>query len=149
MTSENEQDKKEASVELLRTLRTKLVSGNISDARAAAHNLSWLQEDGLAVLKEALFGDYPRAVKQAAAYGLRKFNGRMTKLALEVLEQGQQHGDRVTREACEKSLLLLKGQNHETPVGRRPLSGSRRIAEVPRRGRQMKSPVPKRFSGNR
>jgi hypothetical protein len=149
MTSDNEQDKKEASVELLRTLRKKLVSGNISDARAAAHNLSWLQEDGLAVLKEALFGDYPRAVKQAATYGLRKFNGRMTKIAVDVLEQGLQVRDRITREACGKSLFLLKGQNHETPTGRSPSGGRQRIAEIPRRGRQVKPAMPRRSYSNR
>jgi len=74
MTSDDKRNKEEAALQLLRTLRAKLVSGHISDARSAAHNLSWLQEDGLAILKEALFGDYPKMAKQAAAYGLRKVN---------------------------------------------------------------------------
>jgi len=142
MSIKNEQDKKESSVELLRTLREKLISRNISYARAAAHNLSWLQEDGLAVLKEVLFGDYPRAVKQAAAYGLRKFNGRMTKIAIEVLEQGQQHRDRVTREACGKSLCLIKGQGQGSPPAGK---GRQMIADVPRSGRRMKPAVPRRI----
>jgi hypothetical protein len=99
-----------ASVELLRKLREKLLSGNISTARVAALNLSWKQEDGLAILKEALFGNYPRTAKKAAAYGLRSMNGRMQKMASEVLEQGLRHRDRTTKAACVKSISLMKGQ---------------------------------------
>jgi hypothetical protein len=96
-------------VELLRKLREKLLSGSISTARVAALNLSWKQEDGLAILKEALFGDYPRTAKKAAAYGLRSMNGRMRKMASEVLEQGLRHRDRTTKAACVKSISLMKG----------------------------------------
>ena len=99
----------EASVELLRKLREKLLSGNISTARVAALNLSWKQEDGLTILTEALFGNYPRTAKKAAAYGLRSMNGRMQKMALEVLEQGLRHRDRTTKAACVKSISLMKG----------------------------------------
>ncbi|HUU41273.1 MAG TPA: hypothetical protein VMW42_10045 [Desulfatiglandales bacterium] len=73
-------------------------------------NLSWKQEDGLAILTEALFGKYPRTAKKAAAYGLRSMNGRMRKMALEVLEQGLRHHDRTTKAACVKSISLMKGQ---------------------------------------
>jgi hypothetical protein len=100
----------EASVEILRKLREKLLSNNISTARVAALNLSWKQEDGLAILTEALFGNYPRTAKKAAAYGLRSMKGRMQKMALEVLEQGLRHRDRTTKAACIKSISLMKGQ---------------------------------------
>lgn len=100
----------EASVELLRKLREKLLSDDISTARVAALNLSWKQEDGLAILTEALFGNYPRTAKKAAAYGLRSMNGRMQKLGLEVLKQGLKHRDRTTKAACIKSISLMKGQ---------------------------------------
>ena len=99
------------SIELLRKLREELLSGNISTARLAALNLSWKQEDGLAILSEALFGNYPRTAKKAAAYGLRSMNGRMQKMALEVLKQGLKHRDRTTKAACIKSISLMKGQS--------------------------------------
>ena len=99
-----------ATIELLRKLREKLLSDDISTARLAALNLAWKQEDGLAILTEALFGNYPRTAKKAAAYGLRSMNGRMRTLALEVLEQGLRHRDRTTKAACVKSLSLMKGQ---------------------------------------
>ena len=98
----------EASVALLRKLREKLLSSNISTARVAAFNLSWKQEDGLAILTEILFGNYTRTAKKAAAYGLRRMQGRMKKMALEVLEQGLIHRDRTTKAACIKSLSLMK-----------------------------------------
>ncbi len=106
----SQRQRDEASVELLRKLRDKLLSNNISTARVAALNLSWKQEDGLAVLTEALFGNYPRTAKKAAAYGLRSMNGRMQKMASEVLEQGLRHRDRTTKAACVKSISLMKGQ---------------------------------------
>ncbi len=100
----------EASIEVLKKLREKLLSNNISKARVAALNLSWKQEDGLAILKEALLGNYPRTTKKAAAYGLRSMNGRMQKMGLEVLEKGLKHRDRTTKAACVKSISLMKGQ---------------------------------------
>ena len=87
-----------------------MLSDDISTARLAASNLSWKQEDGLAILTEALFGNYPRTAKKAAAYGLRSMNGRMQKMALEVLKQGLKHRDRTTKAACVKSISLMKGQ---------------------------------------
>ncbi len=99
----------EESIKLLIKLRMNLLSDDISTARQAALNLSWKQEDGLAILKETLFGDYPRTAKKAAAYGLRSMNGRMRKMASEVLEQGLKHRDRTTQAACVKSIALMKG----------------------------------------
>ncbi|KPK44748.1 MAG: hypothetical protein AMJ65_02135 [Phycisphaerae bacterium SG8_4] len=106
----SDSEKREASLERLRQLREKLFSKDISTARLAGFNLSWMQEDGLAILKEALFGDYPKTTKKAAAYGLRSMHGRMKKLGAEVLEQGRSHSDRMTREACVKALAIIKGQ---------------------------------------
>jgi len=104
-----QRERDEASIELLRKLRGELLSNDITTARLAGFSLSWRQEDGLAILKEALFGDYPRTAKKAAAYGLRSMKGRMRKMALEVLEQGLRHRDRTTKAACVKSLSLMKG----------------------------------------
>ncbi len=102
MTADNgrspQRQRDEATVKLLIELRNKLLSNNISNARLAAFNLSWKQEDGLTILKEALFGDYPRTTKKAAAYGLRSMNGRMQAIGLEVLNQGLKHRDRTTTE---------------------------------------------------
>ncbi len=105
----SQRQRDEASVGLLRKLREKLLSDNISNARVAALNLSWKQEDGLAILTEALFGNYPRTAKKAAAYGLRRMKGRMQKMASEVLEKGLKHRNRTTKAACIKSISLMKG----------------------------------------
>ncbi len=107
-TSQRQRDAE--SIEALKKLREKLLSNNISKARVAALKLSWKQEDGLAILKEALFGHYPRTTKKAAAYGLRSMNGRMRKMGLEVLEQGLKNRNRTTEAACIKSIALMKSQ---------------------------------------
>ena len=60
------------------------------------------------IFVEALFGSFPRTTKQAAAYGLRSMNGRMRKMAEDVLTKGLTHSNRITKEACAKSLLLMK-----------------------------------------
>ncbi|MEA3227344.1 MAG: hypothetical protein U9Q07_15445 [Planctomycetota bacterium] len=106
----SDSEKHEAALERLRQLREKLFTKDISTARLAGFNLSWMQEDGLAILKEALFGNYPRTTKKAAAYGLRSMHGRMKKLGAEALEQGRSHSDRMTREACVKALAIMNGQ---------------------------------------
>jgi hypothetical protein len=108
-TRSSEKERDEAAVEQLRQLTRKLCSNDITTARLAAHNLSWMQEDGLAILTETLMGNYSRTTKKAAAYGLRSMKGRMKKLALEVLEQGLRHRDRTTKAACVKALSLIKG----------------------------------------
>ena len=117
----------EASIELLRKLREELLSNDVTTARLAGLNLSWKQEDGLAILKEALFGDYPRTAKKAAAYGLRSMKGRMKKMATDVLEQGLKNRDRTTKAACIKAISLMKG---ETP--KKGGSGKNRRAAKPR-----------------
>ncbi len=101
-------EKDQAAVERLAQLRVKLHAEDVSTARKAAFNLSWMQEDGLDILVEALFGGFPRVTKQAAAYGLRSMNGRMRKMAEEVLTKGLAHSNRITKDACTKSLQLMK-----------------------------------------
>ena len=94
-------------------------------------NLSWKQEDGLTILTEVLFGSYPRTAKKAAAYGLRRMNGRMRKLASEVLNQGRKHYDRTTKAACIKSVSLMKGGLSEKAASNtQPASGKQKIREI-------------------
>jgi len=121
-------EKDEAAVAALAHLREKLHSGEISLARKAAFNLSWMQEDGLDILVEALFGSFPRDTKKAAAYGLRSMNGRMRKLAEAVLTKGLTHSNRITKDACAKSLQLLK----EGPAPKKP-GGFQKRPYPPRR----------------
>ncbi len=121
-------EKDQAAVALLAQLREKLHSEEISHARKAAFNLSWMQEDGLDILIEALFGSFPRDTKKAAAYGLRSMNGRMRKLAEEALTKGLTHSNRITKDACAKSLQLMK----EGPAPKRP-GGFQRKFQRPRR----------------
>lgn len=140
-----EREREKTSIELLRKLREKLFSENISVARLAAHHLGWLQDDGLVILKEALFGDYSRTVKKAAAYGLRSMRGRMVKLAKEVLQQGLIHKDTTTQAACFKSLQLIR---HEIPAkagnGNKQNFNRRDIKELP-----ADKSKPKKFHPNR
>lgn len=140
------------TVELLKKLREKLLSDHISPARVAAYRLSWLQEDGLAILKEALFGDYPRTAKKASAYGLRNMKGRMKKMAIEVLEQGLNHRDKTTQSACLKSLQLMRGEIPKQPKrSGKPRSSRRRIQGISqnRNKKRQSSPNRKGSSFNR
>src|SRR4030042_4812605 len=102
-----------AAIEKLRQLTRKLCSNDITTARLAAFNLSWMQDDGLAILTQVLLGDFSRTSKKAAAYGLRSMKGRMKKLALEVLEKGLKQRDRTTKAAWLKNLTLVKGGGGE------------------------------------
>jgi len=105
-------EKDEASIMLLAQLREKLYSEHLGSARRAAFNLSWMQEDGLDILKEAIFSRAARRTKSAAAYGLRKMRGRMEKAALEVLSQGLKYPDKNTVAVCQNALLVLKSKVH-------------------------------------
>lgn len=135
-----ERERDPATIELLKNLRARLLSENISVARVAAYNLSWLQEDGLTLLKEALFGDYPKTAKKAAAYGLRNMKGRMKKMAIEVLQQGRESSDEVTREACAKSLYLMENKPKRKMKKQSPHSAKarRKIKEVPSKDMKQK-----------
>ena len=115
----------EATIEKLKQLRQKLMSPDISRARVAGFQLSWLQEDGMAVLQEALFGNYSQTAKRAAAYGLRSMRGRMKKMAVEVLEKGVTHQDRITSEVSKTSLGLMRGEIVIKPPKRKSRSGGK------------------------
>jgi hypothetical protein len=101
-------EKSQEAIELLERLREKIYCDNSSAARHAAFNLSWMQEDGFDILREALFGNATRTAKGAAAYGLRKMRGRMRKLAFALLEEGLKHESEGTRQVCERALKLEK-----------------------------------------
>ncbi len=146
----SDQEQHEAAVELLEKLKKKLHSDKITTARVAAHKLSWMQEDGLAILREALFGSHPRTVKKAAAYGLRSMKGRMKKLALEVLEGGSKHRNRTTKAVCEKALFLMKGGVPEKGGSRSKSNSSRRrIGEMRNGNRARTRSIDRRTSFNR
>ena len=135
-------EKDEASIKLLAKLREQLYSSNISTVRQTAFNLSWLQEDGLDILKEGLLGDTPRRVRSAAAYGLRKMRGRMRKLAEAVLVEGLGHSDSKTAEIARNALIVLKkGKGAGRRPGRpRPRGGKFEIREIPNGNRQRRQP---------
>ncbi len=137
-------EKDEASIQLLAKLREQLYSSNISTVRQTAFNLSWMQEDGLDILKEGLTGDTPRRVKSASAYGLRKMRGRMRKQAEDVLIQAMSHPDSRTAEIARNALIVLKkgkgaGKRPARPRPR-PRGGKFEIKEIPDRSRQRRQP---------
>ncbi|MHC4204711.1 MAG: HEAT repeat domain-containing protein [Planctomycetota bacterium] len=123
-------EKDEAAVKLLGKLKEQLRSSDASNRRKAAFNLSWMQEDGLEILTEALTGNNHVTTKNAAAYGLRKMKGRMKKMALDVLNEGLKHPDGSTRQVCISALQLL-GQ--KVPAGsaqKKPAAKRSRIREI-------------------
>jgi HEAT repeat protein len=123
-------EKDEAAIKLLAKLKEQLRSSDASSRRKAAFNLSWMQEDGLEILTEALTGNNQITTKNAAAYGLRKMRGRMKKKALEALNVGLKHSDSSTRQVSASALQLL-GQ--KVPVGsvpRKTASKKTRIREI-------------------
>jgi hypothetical protein len=101
-------EKDQAAIIKLEQLREKVYAENPSVARHAAFNLSWMQEDGYDILKEALFGTACRATKGAAAYGLRKMRGRMKKNGIALLVEGLRHSNEGTRQVCARALILEK-----------------------------------------
>ena len=134
-------EKDEESVRLLTQLRESLFAEDASIRRRAAFNLSWMQEDGLDILKEALFGNFPARTKSAAAYGLRSMRGRMKKMAWAVFEQGLQHDDRVTKQMCKKNLSgKVTGGGGDGGKQRRPRARKFGIREIRRRTRPKQRP---------
>jgi hypothetical protein len=119
----SDQQKHEAAVALLRKLKDKMHTSDITSARKAAYQLSWMQEDGLAILKAAIFSGSSKTAKKAAAYGLRSMRGRMKKPAAEVLKEGREHQNRIVRDICTKALLIMEGKFVPKP---RPQSRSGR-----------------------
>lgn len=128
-------EKDEAAIELLVTLREQLHSTNTTVARQTAFNLSWLQEDGFDILKEALFLSKSKRTKNAATYGLRKMRGRMAKPGLALIEEGANGDDPVTAEIC-KSALDVYHNRHKPrrPVPQKKRTSRFEIRDVPPRG---------------
>jgi hypothetical protein len=89
-----------------------------------------MQEDGLEILKEALTGNDHITAKNAAAYGLRKMQGRMKKMALEVLKQGMEHRDSSTRQVSRSALQLLGQKVPGGSVQQKPARKRTRIREI-------------------
>ncbi|UCG48826.1 MAG: hypothetical protein JSU94_03410 [Phycisphaerales bacterium] len=151
-SSGREQD--EASIRLLKKLKEQLCSSNASARRQAAFNLSWMQEDGLEILKDALFSDMPSPAKNAAAYGLRKMRGRMKRQAIEVLKQGLEGGDDSTKEVCRNSLVLVGELAPREPASPAKTKGKLAIREVRGKKKRRKpsgiySTPQRKGSGNR
>jgi len=129
-------EKDEASVQLLEKLREQLYSSNISTVRQSAFHLSWMQEDGLDILREALLVSTSRRAKSAAAYGLRKMRGRMRKRAEETLVEGTAHQDPATAQISRNALnILKKGKGAAKRPARPRPKGKFEIREVPGRER--------------
>lgn len=126
-------EKDEASIKLLRKLREQLYSSDASNRRRAAYKLSWMQEDGLEILKDTLFGDCPVPSRNAAAYGLRKMRGRMKKVALEILGQGLKHCDNSTRGICRNALQMLGQKVPKMAAPKKPPVSHLAIREIPKK----------------
>ena len=127
-------EKDEASIKLLGQLREKLYTDDISSARKVAYNLSWMQEDGLDILKEALFSRATKTTKIAAAYGLRKVHGRIKKMALEIFKQGLTHTNKGTRDVCKNALSLVSGKTDKrAPSEGQAKVGRFKIREISRK----------------
>ncbi len=137
-------EKDEASIKLLRKLGEQLYSSDASKRRTAAYKLSWMQEDGLDILKAVLFGDCPAHTKNAAAYGLRKMRGRMKKMALEILGQGLKCHDSSTREICRNALQLLGQKVPKEPRAKRPPVSHLTIREIKEKSGSRRSVVTRR-----
>jgi len=104
----------EKTLKLLADLKAKLYTSNMSRARKAAHQLSWMQEDGFAILKEALLDRRSDGLKVAAAYGLRKMRGRMKNMAMQVLLEGLGSDSNITRNVCRNTALLLNRRSKKS-----------------------------------
>lgn len=145
----SEQEKQEAAIRLLRKLGEQLQSADASTRRRAAYNLSWMQEDGLQILKGVLFGNFQITAKNASAYGLRKMRGRMKKTALEVLEQGLKHRDRSTKQVCRNALQLLGREVPGAAAPKKQAGKKTRIREISHESRPSIRPDTRRGVGSR
>jgi hypothetical protein len=143
-------EKDEASIQLLEKLREQLYISNLTIIRQTAFNLSWLQEDGLDILKEALLLNTPRKTKGAASYGLRKMRGRMRQPAKEILMEGAESQDPGTAEICRNALRVMeqKKSSGRYKRQRRPSSNTRfEIRDLPPKGQKTFNKS-RRFHGN-
>ncbi len=130
-----ERDGSEASVKRMRKLRERLLSSKASVRRQSAFNLSWLQEDGLEVLREVLYGDCSASVKNSVAYGLRRMRGRMKKMATEILREGLKGYDHTTCEVCRTALVMMGEQVPEKASSDEKKAGRLKINEIPKKRR--------------
>ena len=151
--SGREQD--QAQIDRLGRLRFKLHGKDLSKARRAAYKLSWQQEDGLEILEEAILGKTGKMTKVAAGYGLRKMNGRMRKMAMDVITKGLNSSSDVTKQICKQTLILLllgpKGKGASSADISAQLSGLR-IEDISTGGNAKKKKItrrPAKISGNR
>jgi hypothetical protein len=142
-------EKDEAAIRLLEKLQEQLRSSDASNRRRAAFNLSWMQEDGLEVLKNALFGNDSVTTKNAAAYGLRKMRGRMKQVALEVLNQGLKHRDISTKQVSRNALQLLGQKVPDKSASQKPAAKRTRIKEISHESRPRARIVTRRGIGMR
>jgi len=141
-----EREEGKSCAELLEKLEEQLCSSNASIRRQAAFSLSWMQEDGLEILKATVFGDYSESTKNAAAYGLRKMRGRMKKQALDVFKKGLKHRSSSTRDVCLHALEMM-GQAGAKPQKKK--AAKHRIEDVPRKGKPRRKVALQRVSPNR
>lgn len=149
--SGREQD--QAQIDRLERLRHKLHGKDLSKARRAAYKLSWQQEDGLEILEEAILGNTGKMTKVAAGYGLRKMNGRMRKMAMDVITRGLNSSSPVTKQICKQTLILLllgpKGKGASSADISAQLAGLR-IEDISKNGNVKSKPhKPARISANR
>ena len=146
-------EKDEAAIELLEELRQKLYSDNGSVARRAAFNLSWMQEDGLEILKEALFSRAALRTKGAACYGLRSMHGRMKKLGMELMKEGAESSSRGTSAVCNTALQLAERTKAQIKAAKPQRRGKFPIREMrghrKRRPISHASPLPGQFNRDR
>jgi len=132
-------EKDEASIQLLEKLREQLYSSNLTVLRQSAFNLSWLQEDGLDVLKEAMLSPVSsRKTKGAASYGLRKMRGRMRMPAKAVLIEGTKSTDPSTAEISRNAIRVMEQKRpagkHRRP--RKPAPARFEIRDLPPKGQK-------------
>lgn len=125
----SERQKQEAAIRLLRKLGEQLQSADASTRRRAAYNLSWMQEDGLQILKGVLFGNFQVTAKNASAYGLRKMRGRMKKQALEIFKKGLKHRNSSTRDVCSHALEMMGEAGAKPP--KKKAATKRKIQDIP------------------
>ncbi len=102
-------EKDDAAVVYLEKLRHHLhFAPHSGGKKLAARKLSWLQDDGLEILEEAVFMQgSSKATKLAAVYGLRKMHGRMKARAMAVLLRGMDSSNAVIHEVCAHALSLM------------------------------------------
>ncbi len=138
-------EKNEEAIQLLENLRQQLYSPNLTIVRQSAFHLSWLQEDGLDILKEALLSSTSKKTKNAATYGLRKMRGRMAKMAIDVLKEGTKHPNHITVSICENALSVLNQKGKK----RRPFVNKKRHHSPRFEIRDIPPKSPRKFSKSR